>query len=224
MDKIESFEELEVLKDIISKAKNKTSNDSESGIFDGKNKIRRLCQERSQKNNDAYKELPEQIEISSDIAKFLASTEAIHINKLNAIDEKYDPIAGMFKIIISIPVAVLFPSPGSILNLANTAHNTYKTIKENDAASTIVWNERNHITETILASYLLTEFEPGKYALKRGHWAALEGKAQTGRGEYWAMKIKQVNIGLDPKLDYSKLLPDRITYNPRSDSDGFKLG
>lgn len=170
----------------------------------------------AKKNEDAYSELPQEIEIDSGAAQLLIDEYKRYHTEKQKIGQKYKLISSGMRAVGGVAAAAVSMEPLTALSatakvlhvVANATAYCDEIMKLDVTANPVVFD--------ILQTYKLFETEPGKYTLRRGTWTPYRSCIYTGTLQiYPAVRVE--NVGIDQQLiptlnsGRSILTPDDLT-------------
>lgn len=180
-------------------------------------------------HDQTYKEMgiDREIEISPEMARFLANDHEVYNAKKQRVDDKDEKKWLLEKKMGAGALIAGFFGVDDFHTDLSLAANTLRRIDHHlniKAEYERISHERNRIARSILESYQVTEPEPGKFVLKMGEWsdipkaadsaipAVIEQSITYSPIPRTAIKIVRMRtpIGFDASIDLSKLpdLPD----------------
>lgn len=164
------------------------------------------------RNAVRFKEFPNEIEISPQIARFLYSLDQELKRKLQSIDERHGGFVGIFLepafgTPIRLALMALWPTPVNIATgTAGIAKSITNGVNYSRALKKLI-DEADKIVDPVLKNYRLVESAPGKYSLRLQEFQEYSEREVHGRVPVYIIRQHSAEAGIDPKLDPNKLPP-----------------
>ncbi len=164
------------------------------------------------RNTARFKEFPNEVEISPEIAAFLYAIDQEHREKEKKLEATHGTDAGhYFKLAVGVPLNLalmaLWPSPATLVEGGANIAGTFAGAARYEKELKKLIDERAKLVGPILGNYQLTENGTGGYVLKLQELTEGSYRVSTGR-THISLPTKEVpRAGIDPNLNPQNLPP-----------------